>query len=167
MTLDNIPPSYSNPPERVDSLHNRHLDHVPVSIEDNAYTTGLTKTTDNFRNRNKHLKNLDIDGYDSSDIDLFDSKSNKFRQKKEEQRRASLKKDWYIVLALTIWAAYIRLYKISQPPSVVFDVKWTNYSLFYKQVTFIYLFLNDRKFILVDLQQNISRHVFLWMCIHL
>lgn len=128
MTLDNIPPSYGYPPERIESLYNRRTqeepDHVPVSIEDNAYTIGLTKTTDNFRKRNSHLKRTDMDEYDSSDIDLnlFDSKSNKFRQRKDELKRASLKRDGYIVLALTLWAAYIRLYKISQPPSVVFDV---------------------------------------------
>jgi dolichyl-phosphate-mannose-protein mannosyltransferase len=107
-------------------LYNRHLshqqDHVPVSIEDNAYTTGITKTADNFRKRSNGLKKQDMDGYDSSDVDLFDSKSSKFRQKKEEQKKASLKRDWLIVFALTFWAAYIRLYKISHPPSVVFDV---------------------------------------------
>ncbi|KAI9267568.1 Dolichyl-phosphate-mannose-protein mannosyltransferase-domain-containing protein [Helicostylum pulchrum] len=125
MTLDSIPLSYVHPPERVDSLYNRHLshqqDHVPVSIEDNAYTTGVTKPNDNFRKRNSGSKRHDMDGYESSDVDLFDSKNSKFRQKKEEQRRASRRRDWYIVIALTFWAAYIRLYKISHPPSVVFD----------------------------------------------
>lgn len=131
MTLDNIPPSYVNPPDRIDSLYNRHLshygeqqqqqDHVPVPIGDAAYTTGATKSTDNFRkrNHNSHLKRQDNDGYESSDIDLFDSKSNKFSQRKEQVKRASRKRDWYIVLALTLWAMYIRLYKISQPSSVV------------------------------------------------
>lgn len=142
MTLDNIPLSFVHPPERVDSLYNRHLshqqDHVPVSIEDNAYTTGIPKPTDNFRKRNSVSKRHDMDGYDSSDVDLFDSKNSKFRQKKEEQRRASLKRDWYIVLALTFWAAYIRLYKISQPPSVVFDV-----SLFLIIVVTFFFYLHN------------------------
>jgi hypothetical protein len=143
MTLDNVPPSYvNNAPDRLDSLYSRHLNHhqqdeqqqeyVPVSIEDAAYTTGHVKTTDNFRKRNAAINQLkrgqeqqqqDELLYDSSDIDLnmFDSKSSKLRQKKEQARRASRKRDWYIVAGLTVWAMYIRLYKISQPSSVVFD----------------------------------------------
>lgn len=136
MTLDYIPSSHVNPPDRIDSLYNRHLahhqpqqqeqDHVPVPIGDAAaYTSSATKTAENFRKRNnnhqtsrRHEQHSD---YDSSDIDLFDSKSSKFSIRKEEAKRASRKKDWLIVLALTFWAMYIRLYKLSQPPSVVFD----------------------------------------------
>ncbi|KAG2195696.1 hypothetical protein INT47_012917 [Mucor saturninus] len=122
MTLDNIPPAYGYSPERSDSLlHRTHQeDHVPVSMEESGYTTGLTKPTDTFRKRT-HLKRVDLDEYDSSDIDLFDHKSSKFRQRKDHLKRAALKRDAYIVLAITLWAAYIRLYKIAQPPSVVFD----------------------------------------------
>lgn len=141
MTLDYIPSSHVNPPDRIDSLYNRHLahhqpqqeqDHVPVPIGDAAaasaaaaYTTSATKTTENFRKRsnNPHAASRrhhePHSDYDSSDIDLFDSKSSKFSLRKEEAKRASRKKDWLIVLALTFWAMYIRLYKLSQPPSVV------------------------------------------------
>lgn len=127
MTLDYIPSSHVNPPDRIDSLYNRHLshhqeqDHVPVAIGDAAYTSSATKTTDNFRKRNNNnqARRQEHSDYDGSDIDLFDSKSSKFSLRKEEAKRASRKKDWLIVVALTLWAMYIRFYKISQPSSVV------------------------------------------------
>ena len=124
MTLDNIPNSYVTPAHRVDSLSNRHhpegVDHVPVPIGEAAYTTATTKETFRKRNNNKHaLSQPNPDGYDSSDLDLFDSKSSKFNSRKESVKKASRKRDWLIVLALTVWALYIRLYKISQPSSVV------------------------------------------------
>ncbi|RCH88463.1 hypothetical protein CU098_010677, partial [Rhizopus stolonifer] len=56
MTIDNIPYSNPPPPERMDSLYYKHLptqDHVPVAIEDVAYTTGVTTTSDSFRKRNQ------------------------------------------------------------------------------------------------------------------
>ncbi|KAI7904603.1 Dolichyl-phosphate-mannose-protein mannosyltransferase-domain-containing protein [Cokeromyces recurvatus] len=119
-------------PERMDSLYYKHLnresspppqDHVPVSIENSAFTTSLTPA-DNFRKRNNNMtRNNDYDFYeDSSDADLLiKSKSYKLQQRKEAMRKQSRKRDWYIALGLTLWAAYIRLYKIYQPPSVVFD----------------------------------------------
>lgn len=139
MTLDKIPPTYGYSPERNDLVSNRHHqeDHVPVSIEESAYTTGLTKPTDTFRKRTfQQAKRNDMDDYDSSDIDLFDHKSSKFRQRKDQLKRASLKRDGYIVIAITLWAAYIRLYKIAQPPSVVFDVSF--FFFFYSSYKKIY-----------------------------
>ncbi|KAI8048943.1 Dolichyl-phosphate-mannose-protein mannosyltransferase-domain-containing protein [Gilbertella persicaria] len=122
MTIDNIPYSNPPPPERMDSLYYKHLptqDHVPVAIEDVAYTTGVTTTSDSFRKRNQAYTRKPNSDYDDSDLDL--TKSSKFRQKKEKDKRISRKKDLYIAAALTLWAAYIRLYKIHQPSSVVFD----------------------------------------------
>lgn len=128
MTID-----YSNnpsPPDRMDSLYYKHLqqpplqekqDHVPVAIGDDvAYTTGLTTTTDNFRKRNNnHYARRPNSDYDDSDLDLANHKTDKLRQRKDAVKRQSRTRDWYIALALTLWAIYIRLYKISQPPSVV------------------------------------------------
>ncbi|CEP10064.1 hypothetical protein [Parasitella parasitica] len=127
MTID-----YSNntsPPDRVDSLYYKHLqqpekqDHIPVSIGDDvAYTTGATKTTDSFRKRNNnHYARRPNSDYDDSDLDLANHKTDKMRLRKDAMRKQSRTRDWYIVLALTLWAMYIRLYKISQPSSVVFD----------------------------------------------
>lgn len=121
MAIDN----YHNPtlPVRMDSLYykqinQQEIDHTPVAInlEDEAYTTGLN-TTDNFRKRNTRKINYNSD-YDS-DVDLISYKSDKMHHRKQEAVKSSRKRDWYIVIALTLWAAYIRLYKIYQPASVV------------------------------------------------
>jgi dolichyl-phosphate-mannose-protein mannosyltransferase len=117
---------YSNPlPERMDSLYYKQptsvqQDHIPVPMEDVAYATGLTTTSETFRKRNQghYSRKLNSD-YDDSDLDLANNKSHKFATRKEAVHKLSRKRDWYIVLALTLWACYIRLYKISQPSSVV------------------------------------------------
>ncbi|KAG0783464.1 hypothetical protein G6F16_003015 [Rhizopus arrhizus] len=111
MTTDYIPKQ----PPPVDRYQ---TDHVPVSIglEDAAYSSGLNNI--NFRKRNT-IKRLEHSDYDSEDFDL--SKTDKVKQRKELLKRQSRKRDWYIVLGLTLWAVYIRLWKISQPSSVVFD----------------------------------------------
>ncbi|KAL7322985.1 hypothetical protein PS15p_210952 [Mucor circinelloides] len=131
MTIDYS--SHTSPPDRMDSLYYKHLqqpashqekqDHVPVSIGDDvAYTTGATTTTDNFRKRNNaHYARRPNSDYDDSDLDLANHKTDKLRARKDAAKKQSQTRDWYIVLALTLWAFYIRLYKISQPPSVVFD----------------------------------------------
>ncbi|RCH87257.1 hypothetical protein CU097_002945 [Rhizopus azygosporus] len=99
------------------SSSERYQDHIPVPIgvEDSGYSTGLANT--NFRKRN--IKRPEHSDYDSEDFDL--SKTDKIKQRKELMRKQALKRDLYIALGLTLWAAYIRLWKIWQPPSVVFD----------------------------------------------
>jgi hypothetical protein len=123
MSIDSI--SYSNPlPERMDSLYYKQppsiqqQDHIPVPME--TYATGLTTTSETFRKRNhgNYSRKLNSD-YDDSDLDLANNKSAKFAQRRDTAHKLSRKRDWYIVLALTLWACYIRLYKISQPSSVV------------------------------------------------
>lgn len=124
MTIDSMP--YSNPlPERMDSLYYKQpplaqQDHTPVPIEDLAYATGLTTTSETFRKRNHgHYSRKANSDFDDSDLDLANNKSIKYALRKDTVRKLSRKRDWYIVLALTLWACYIRLYKISQPSSVV------------------------------------------------
>ncbi|KAI8377587.1 glycosyltransferase family 39 protein [Radiomyces spectabilis] len=79
-----------------------HADHVPVSIDDDSNHVAYTSATrpEAFRQRRgKH----GMDGYGLS------------------AEKAARTRDWRIVAALTLWAGYIRLWKIYQPSSVVFD----------------------------------------------
>ncbi|KAG1438864.1 hypothetical protein G6F56_012495 [Rhizopus delemar] len=109
MTTESIQEQSPSIPERYKP------DHIPLSIvEDSAYSTGFAQ---NFRQRNK--KKPEHSDYDSEDFDL--SKTDKVKQRKEWIKKQERKRDWYIVLALTVWAIYIRLWKVSQPSSVVFD----------------------------------------------
>lgn len=40
----------------------------------------------------------------------------------DKVKKTQKRNDWLITILLTLWACYIRLWKISQPSSVVFDV---------------------------------------------
>jgi dolichyl-phosphate-mannose-protein mannosyltransferase len=70
---------------------------------------------DSFRHRvKKHVE------YDSDeDMLLPDSKYDKLKHRRELIKSQSKKRDGYISLVLTIWAFYIRLWKLSKPSSVV------------------------------------------------
>ena len=58
-------------------------------------------------------KNYNLDDLDTT----FDDSNNKY--KKKEQEATQIRKDWCISILLTIWTSYIRLWKLSQPSSVV------------------------------------------------
>lgn len=75
----------------------------------------------------------------SSSTGVSTSNKNQLRQRRKEHVLKDLDKsephllpsdkvntqkrtDWFISVLLTLWACYIRLWKISQPASVVFDV---------------------------------------------
>ncbi|KAG0166401.1 hypothetical protein DFQ28_007254 [Apophysomyces sp. BC1034] len=119
--------SYYEPPAAVDynskpSHVTRSDDHIPVSIgtDDHAYASATRP--DFFRQR--RAKHAGADGEESDDVDLsmdYDSKLYKAQQKRHMAKKTARTRDWRIVGALTLWACYIRFWKIWQPSSVVFD----------------------------------------------
>ncbi|KAI7856270.1 Dolichyl-phosphate-mannose-protein mannosyltransferase-domain-containing protein [Circinella umbellata] len=95
-------------------------DHTPLSIHDEDTSRTTARSTDMFRQR--HLKKPFDEDYDDMDISLdYDSKTFKARHDRVLKEKMVRKKDWRITIALTLWACYIRLWKIAQPSSVVFD----------------------------------------------
>ncbi|KAI9312657.1 Dolichyl-phosphate-mannose-protein mannosyltransferase-domain-containing protein [Dichotomocladium elegans] len=100
--------------------------HAPEPQQQNHVNAGFatsTRRSDLFRQR--HFKKPYGDEDDSDDVDLTvdytDSKVLKANTKRSLAEQKTRKQDWRISIALGIWAMYIRLWKISQPSSVVFD----------------------------------------------
>ena len=92
-------------------------EHTPLSIHENTSRT-TARSTDMFRQR--HSKKPFDEDYDDIDLSLdYDSKIFKARHDRVLQEKMARKKDWRITIALTLWACYIRLWKIAQPSSVV------------------------------------------------
>ncbi|CDH55799.1 mannosyltransferase 1 [Lichtheimia corymbifera JMRC:FSU:9682] len=99
-------------------------DHIPLTMRDdtNGFATGTTRSSDSFRQRHFKRPNETDDPFDDVDLSMdYDSKIFKARQRKAIADSKARKRDWRISLALTAWALYIRLWRISQPSSVVFD----------------------------------------------
>lgn len=97
-------------------------DHVPLTMRDdtNGFTTGTTRSSDSFRQRHFKKPNEVDDPFDDVDLSMdYDSKVFKARQRRAIAESKARKRDWRISLALTVWALYIRLWRISQPSSVV------------------------------------------------
>lgn len=97
-------------------------DHIPLTMRDdtNGFATGTTRSSDSFRQRHFKRPNETDDPFDDVDLSMdYDSKIFKARQRKAIADSKARKRDWRISLALTAWALYIRLWRISQPSSVV------------------------------------------------
>ncbi|KAF7731234.1 hypothetical protein EC973_000650 [Apophysomyces ossiformis] len=118
---------YYEPPAAVDytvksSYITRPDDHTPVSIGADEHAYASATRPDFFRQR--RAKHMGAEGEESDDVDLsidYDSKVYKVEQKRQVAKKAARTRDWRIVAALTLWASYIRFWKIWQPSSVVFD----------------------------------------------
>ncbi|KAI9261652.1 Dolichyl-phosphate-mannose-protein mannosyltransferase-domain-containing protein [Phascolomyces articulosus] len=112
----------SFPPPNVVKNNNTMRDHTPLPIYDQTTSHSQSTArshTDMFRQR--HFKKPMDEDYDV-DLSLdYDSKIYKARHDRVLQEKVARKKDWRISLVLTLWACYVRLWKISQPSSVVFD----------------------------------------------
>lgn len=77
----------------------------------------MSKSTGASSSNKDQLKRRHKD-YNLNDLDTtYDNSNNKY--KKTEQGTTQNKKDWCISTLLTIWTSYIRLWKLSQPSSVV------------------------------------------------
>ncbi|KAL0074666.1 Dolichyl-phosphate-mannose-protein mannosyltransferase-domain-containing protein [Phycomyces blakesleeanus] len=94
-------------------------DHTPVIIEEPSRSYSSATHQDMFRQRRQRRSDDESDDIDLS-ID-YDSKQAKIKNKRMLAHKEAQKRDWKIVAALTVWAAYVRLWKIWQPSSVVFD----------------------------------------------
>ncbi|KAI7863680.1 Dolichyl-phosphate-mannose-protein mannosyltransferase-domain-containing protein [Spinellus fusiger] len=92
-------------------------DHTPVDILDTSRPYTSVTHSDMFRQRRQRRME---ESEDELTMDLDSAQTKKSRQRSGAQQQA-YRRDWYIVGALTVWAAYIRLWRISQPSSVVFD----------------------------------------------
>lgn len=105
-------------PASVASSPSPPVDHiVPVENYPSSYTSATTRSSDVFRHRVKRPADLEEDDVDLS-LD-YDSKVLKARQRRQSSEAAARKRDWRITFVLTLWASYIRLWKIWQPSSVV------------------------------------------------
>ncbi|KAI9028231.1 Dolichyl-phosphate-mannose-protein mannosyltransferase-domain-containing protein [Phycomyces nitens] len=94
-------------------------DHTPVNIEDSSRSYSSATHQEMFRQRRQRRSDDESDDIDLS-VD-YDSKQAKIKNKRMIAHKEAQKRDWKIVAALTVWAAYVRLWKIWQPSSVVFD----------------------------------------------
>ncbi|KAL1927163.1 hypothetical protein VTP01DRAFT_5126 [Rhizomucor pusillus] len=112
---------YSQPAAAYPTVQN---DHTPLPVRDDprqGFASATTRSSDLFRQR--HFKKpFDDDDYDDVDLSVdYDSKVLKARRKRHLAEASARKRDWHITAGLTLWACYVRLWKISQPSSVVFD----------------------------------------------
>lgn len=93
------------------------ITHLFVFFFTTLSVKNMSKSTGALFSNKEQLKRRHKDD-NLNDIDTtFDDSSNKY--KKKEQGATQNKKDWRISILLTIWTSYIRLWKLSQPSSVV------------------------------------------------
>lgn len=130
---------YSQPAAAYPTVQN---DHTPLPVRDDprqGFASATTRSSDLFRQR--HFKKpFDDDDYDDVDLSVdYDSKVLKARRKRHLAEASARKRDWHITAGLTLWACYVRLWKISQPSSVVYGLQFFCECTQRRRLTYIHI----------------------------